>query len=219
MMNRRKMMVALASAPLARVRAEAQAETGFVPLFDGKTLNGWVLMHGRGRGYIVENGAIVCPEDGGGNLFTEKEYSNFVLRVEWRLWEGGNNGVGIRAPLEGDAAYAGMEIQVLDDESPVYQKMQLKPTQYTGSVYDVFPARRGFVRRNGAWNQEEIVADGRRIKVTLNGQVITDVNLDDAKDPEVLKKHPGLARTSGHVGFLGHGTRVEFRNIRIKALS
>lgn len=206
-------MLLLAAAPLAH----AQKEAGFVPLFDGKTLNGWTLVHGRGPGYIVENGAIVCPADGGGNLFTEKEYSNFVLRLQWKLAEGGNNGIGIRAPLEGDAAYAGMEIQILDDEAEVYQKMNLKPTQYTGSVYDVFPAQRGFVRRN-AWNEEEIVADGRRIRVTLNGHVVTDVNLDDAKDPAVLKKHPGLARTSGHIGFLGHGTRVEFRNIRIKEL-
>lgn len=206
-------MLLLAAAPLAR----AQKETGFVPLFDGRTLNGWTLVHGRGPGYIVENGTIVCPVEGGGNLFTEKEYSNFVLRLEWKLAEGGNNGIGIRAPLEGDAAYVGMEIQILDDEAEVYQKMNLKPTQYTGSVYDVFPAHRGFVRRN-AWNEEEIVADGRRIRVTLNGHVVTDVNLDDAKDPAVLKKHPGLARTSGHIGFLGHGTRVEFRNIRIKEL-
>lgn len=214
MTTRRECLLALASAALA----SAQTEPGFVSLFDGKSLKGWVLMHGRGPGYVVEDGAIVCPIEGGGNLFTEKEYANFTLRLEWRLWEGGNNGIGIRAPLEGDAAYAGMEIQVLDDEAELYQKMNLKPTQYTGSVYDVFPARRGFVRRNGAWNEEEIHAEGRRIRVTLNGQVVTDVNLDDAKDPAVLKKHPGLARTSGHIGFLGHGTRVEFRRIRIKEL-
>ncbi|MCL5746025.1 MAG: DUF1080 domain-containing protein [Acidobacteria bacterium] len=214
MTTRREWMILLAAAPLAR----GQNEAGFVPLFDGKSLKGWTLVHGRGPGYIVEDGSIVCPVQGGGNLFTEKEYSNFVLRLEWRLSEGGNNGIGIRAPLEGDAAYAGMEIQVLDDEADVYQKMKLKPTQYTGSVYDVFPARRGFVRRNGAWNEEEIRAEGRRIKVTLNGHVVTDVNLDDAKDPAVLKKHPGLARSAGHIGFLGHGTRVEFRNIRVREL-
>ena len=215
MISRRTMLAAMAVAPGVAV---AGGEAGFTPLFDGKTLNGWALMRGRGRGYIVENGAIVCPEDGGGNLYTEKEYSNFVLKLEWRLWEGGNNGIGIRAPLEGDAAYAGMEIQVLDDEAEIYQKMNLKPAQYTGSVYQVFPAKRGFVKRNGAWNTEEIVADGRKIKVTLNGQVVCDANLDDVKDQELLKKHPGLARAGGHIGFLGHGTRVEFRDIRIKAL-
>jgi hypothetical protein len=198
--------------------ARAAAETGFTPLFDGKTLTGWTLMHGHGRGYVVEEGKIVCPADGGGNLFTEKEYANFILRLEWRLWEGGNNGIGIRAPLEGDAAYAGMEIQVLDDEADVYKKMGLHAAQYTGSVYDVFPARRGFVKRDGQWNQYEIRAEGRRIRVTLNGEVITNVNLDDVKDPAVLKKHPGLARATGHIGLLGHGSHVEFRNLRIREL-
>jgi hypothetical protein len=211
--TRRAWLASLAAPALAPAREE-----GFQPLFDGRSLQGWVLVHGRGRGYIVENGAIVCPEDGGGNLFTESEYADFVLRLEWRLWEGGNNGIGIRAPLEGDAAYAGMEIQILDDESPVYQKMHLRPAQYTGSIYDVFPAVRGFVLRNGAWNAMEIRAEGRRIQVTLNGRRITDADLDAVKDPEILKKHPGLQRRSGHIGFLGHGTRVEFRDIRIRVL-
>lgn len=213
--TRREWMAMAAAA--ASLRAQ-EPETGFVSLFDGRSLQGWILVHGKGRGYTVEEGCIVCPEDGGGNLFTEKEYADFVLRLEWRLWEGGNNGIGIRAPLEGDAAYAGMEIQILDDEAEVYQKMRLRPAQYTGSIYDVVPARRGFVRRNGAWNEEEIVADGRRIQVRLNGQLITDADLDGIRDPEVLKKHPGLQRRSGHIGFLGHGTRVEFRNIRIREL-
>jgi len=211
-LSRRQALALLATPALA------QPEPGFSPLFDGKSLNGWVLVHPTGPGYVVKDGILVCPADGGGNLFTEKEYADFVLRLEWRIWEGSNNGVGIRAPLEGDAAYVGMEIQILDDEAEVYQKAHLKPTQYTGSVYDVFPARRGYVRRNGEWNSEEILAQGRRIKVTLNGETVSDVNLDDVKDPEVLKKHPGLLRPAGHIGFLGHGTRVEFRNIRIKAL-
>lgn len=198
------------------------AEKGFTPLFNGKDLTGWTLIKGRGKGYIVENGVLVCPEDGGGNLFTEKEYADFVLRLEWRLWDGGNNGVGIRAPLEGDAAYVGMEIQVLDEASEKYMKKAekvtaLKPTQMTGSVYDVFAAKSGHVKRDGVWNTYEIAAKGRKIKVTLNDVVVTEVDLDSVKDEAVLKKHPGLANKSGHIGFLGHGTRVEFRNIRIKA--
>lgn len=206
------MVLALAGASLLPA-----ADKGFKDLFNGKDLTGWTLVHGRGKGYVVENGVIVCPEDGGGNLFTEKEYSDFTLRLEWRLWDGGNNGVGIRAPLEGDAAYVGMEIQVLDEASEKYKKgAGLKPTQMTGSVYDVFAAKSGHVKRDGVWNTYEIVAKGRKIKVTLNDVVITDVDLDTVKDEAVLKKHPGLANKSGHIGFLGHGTRVEFRNIRIR---
>ena len=186
-------------------------------LFDGKTLKGWKLIGGKGPGYVVENGVLVCPAEGGGNLFTEKQYANFVLRFEYKLSPGGNNGLGIRAPLEGDAAYAGMELQLLDDQHEKY-KGWLKPEQHTGSIYDVIPARTGFQRTAGEWNQEEVTADGRRIRITLNGVIIVDADLDIVREPEVLKKHPGLKRPAGHIGFLGHGTRVEFRNIRLKGL-
>jgi hypothetical protein len=191
-------------------------EAGFTKLFDGKTLKGWTLVGRHGPGYIIKDGMIVCPKDGGGNLYTEKEYANFIFRFEFRLEAGGNNGVGIRAPLEGDAAYVGMEIQILDNEDPRYK--DLRPAQYHGSVYDVIPAKRGFLKKPGEWNTEEIRAEGRRIKVTVNGTAILDANLDSVKDPEVLKEHPGLARKSGHVGFLGHEEYMEFRNIRIKEL-
>lgn len=198
------------------------AEKGFHDLFNGKDLSGWKLIKPHGPGYVVEKGILVCPADGGGNLFTEKEYANFILRLDWRLWDGGNNGVGIRAPLEGDAAYVGMEIQILDETSDKYKKdgvSVLKPTQHTGSVYDVFAAKPGHVKRDGAWNQYEIHAEGPKIKVTLNGVVISDCDLSTVTDPAVLKKHPGLTRKSGHIGFLGHGTRVEFRKVRIKELA
>ena len=197
--------------------ADAPLEPGFRSLFNGKNLDGWTLVNGKGRGYVVEDGAIVCPVDGGGNLLTEEQFSDFVLRFEFKLTEGANNGIGIRAPLEGDIAYSGMEIQVLDHDSPRYEG-RLKPAQYHGSIYDVVPAKTGFLKKVGEWNEEEISAAGRHIKVTLNGHVIVDANLDDVKDPAVLKRHPGLARTAGHIGFLGHNTRVDFRDVRIKPL-
>jgi hypothetical protein len=197
--------------------ASGADEAGFTSLFDGKTLNGWKLVGGHGPGYVVQDGKIVCPADGGGNLFTEKEYANFVFRFEFRLTPGANNGVGIRAPYEGDAAYQGMEIQILDDGDARYKGV-IRPEQYHGSVYDVIPARTGFRKPVGEWNEEEIVADGRRIKVTLNGVIIQDADLDIVKEPAVLAHHPGLARKTGHIGFLGHGSLVEFRNIRVKEL-
>jgi hypothetical protein len=210
-----KIIPALFAAALA-VSATA-AEPGFVSLFDGKTLAGWQIVGQKGSGYVVENGVLVCPADGGGNLFTTKEYANFILRFEFRLFEGSNNGIGIRAPLEGDAAFAGMEIQILDDGAPRYQG-KLKPAQYHGSIYDVVPAKQGFKKPTGEWNSEEITAKGRLITVVLNGTTIVDANLDSVRDPAVLAKHPGLARSSGHIGLLGHGTRVEFRNFRIQEL-
>jgi hypothetical protein len=173
-------------------------------------------MGGVGPGYVVEDGKIVCPRDGGGNLFTEKEYANFILRLEFKLSEGGNNGIGLRAPYHGDAAYQGMEIQVLDDPAPVYES--IRPAQHCGSIYDVFPAKQGALKPAGEWNAYEITANGRRIRIRLNGTLVVDADLDTVKDPAVLKRHPGLARPTGHIGFLGHNSRVEFRNIRLKEL-
>jgi len=193
------------------------AEPGFQPLFDGRSLNGWKLVGGHGPGYVVEGDRIVCPKEGGGNLFTEKEYGNFVFRFEFLLTPGANNGIGIRAPYEGDAAYQGMEIQILDDSDASYKGV-IRPEQYHGSVYDVIPARTGFRRPVGEWNEEEITANGRRITVKLNGAIILDADLDIVKEAKTIDKHPGLARKSGHIGFLGHGSLVEFRNIRIKEL-
>jgi hypothetical protein len=193
------------------------APDDFVPLFDGSSLKGWKLVNGKGPGYVAKDGIIVCPADGGGNLFTEKEYANFIFRFEYRLSEGGNNGVGIRAPMSGDAAYQGMEIQILDDQHEKY-KGRIKPEQHTGSIYDVFPARTGYAKPVGEWNEQEIMAHGSRIQIKLNGVVIVDADLKNVQEEKVLARHPGLRRASGHIGFLGHGTLVEFRNIRIQEL-
>jgi 3-keto-disaccharide hydrolase len=199
------------------------SEPGFTAIFNGHDLAGWVYGtkdNGmkQGVGYQIDpgQGIVYSTVHDGGNLYTEKEYANFILRFEFKLTDNANNGIGIRAPLAGAASSQGMEIQILDDGGSEYTK--LRPAQYCGSIYDVFPAERGFLKPVGEWNQEEIMADGRHVRVILNSHVIVDANLDDAKDPATLKKHPGLANKSGHIGFLGHGARVEFRNLRVKEL-
>ncbi len=197
--------------------AVARSSGGFTPLFDGKTLNGWTLESKAGPGYVVKDGLLVCPADGGGNLLTDKEYSDFILRLDYRTEKGGNNGVGIRAPLAGDAAYQGMEIQVLDDDDPQYA--HLEPGQYTGSVYKVLPAKRGANHPAGQWNHMEITAQGRHIKVTLNGKTLVNGSLNAVRDPAVLADHPGILRDTGHLGLLGHNSLVEFKNIAVKDLS
>ncbi len=207
----RFLLLALMTLPLA-------AEDGFVSLFDGKTLNGWFIVNKMGPGFVVKDGKIVCPLDGGQKLMTEKEYANFVLRLEYKLEADSNNGIGIRAPKNGHTSTLGMEIQILDQTGPKYGPMKLHPEQYHGSIYDVWPARTGFLKKPGEWNEQEIRADGRRITIRLNGALILDANLDDVKEPAVLKKHPGLARKSGHIVLLGHQAYVEFRNLRIQEL-
>ena len=212
---RRRIFAALLMGATLAFSAQA-VERGFTSLYDGKTLDGWRAVGKQGPGYVPMGDIIDCPADGGGNLFTEKEYENFVFRFEFKLSTNANNGIGIRAPFQGDAAYMGMEIQVLDDSGPEYTK--LRPEQYHGSVYDVAAARRGSLKPVGQWNTEEIVADWRHIKVTVNGKVIVDTNLNDVSDPKTLFKHPGMLRERGHIGFLGHGTHVQFRNVRVKEL-
>lgn len=196
----------------------AQSNSGFVSLFNGKNLDGWT---GNKAGYRVENGAIVVHlgEDSSvGNLYTEKEFGNFVLQFQFKLTPGANNGIGIRTPLEGDAAYVGMEIQVLDNSAVEYK--DLHPYQYHGSVYGVIPAKRGYLKAVGLWNEEEIRADGTKIKVTLNGHVIVDGDIAPSITNGTMdhESHPGLGNKKGHIGFLGHGSVVYFRDIRIKTL-
>jgi hypothetical protein len=191
---------------------------GFVSLFDGKSLDGWMLVGGSGRGYIVQDGLLICPADGGGNLLSEKEYTDFLLRFEFRLDKAGNNGVALRTPSRGHVATQGMECQILDDADPRYA--HLKPAQYCGSIYGVVPARRGAVKPAGEWNRMEIFVQGRRIIVKINGQTVVNVDLNSIHDPDLLTSHPGLLRDRGHIGFLGHGpSTVAFRNIYIKDLS
>jgi hypothetical protein len=193
---------------------EAEASEGFEPLFNGRDLESWT---GNASGYAAEDGKIVVhPERGGGNLYTKKEYTDFVLRFEFKLTPAANNGLGIRAPLEGDAAYAGMELQILEDGSPVYWALQ--PYQYHGSIYGVVPARRGVLRPVGEWNAEEVTVKGRRVAVVVNGATVVDADIDTASAGGTMdgKDHPGLKRPSGHLGFLGHGSMLELRNIRIR---
>jgi hypothetical protein len=219
-------------AVLSAVPMTQAQEAGFTPLFNGKDFTGWVYgqrangaENKSGKGYQIENGVLYSTKEDGGNLYTENEYANFVFRFEFKLTPNANNGIGIRAPLVGDAAYVGMEIQVLDDGGSMYTK--LEPGQYHGSIYKVAPAKRGFQKPVGEWNSEEITANGRQITIKLNGTTIVDANLDDVKDEAVLKEHRdlskpegsrGIANAKGHIGFLGHGAHVEFRNIRIKVL-
>jgi len=202
---------------LSAAVAQAAPEAGFTTLFDGKTLDGWKQVDKKGEGYGVRDGLIFCAKGAGGRLFTDKEYSDFVLRFEFKLEDGSNNGLAIRSPLEGDPAYVAIELQILDDESKRYGG-KLRPAQYHGSIYDVVPAERGVLKKAGEWNEQEVTCIGRKIKVVLNGKTILDADVNKVTDPEKLRKHPGLFRDRGHIGFLGHNDYIEFRNIRIKEL-
>jgi len=206
--------VLFVSALTLSISAAADDE-GFVSLFDGKTLSGW---QGAVNGYLVEDGAIVCDPKKGGFLYTDKEYGDFVLRLEFQLTPGANNGIGIRTPIGGDPAYVGMELQVLDDSSDKYKN--LKEYQYHGSIYGVVAAKRGHQKPVGEWNTQEVTVKGKQVKVVLNGETIVDADIEKASTPKTVdgNKHPGLEREKGYICFCGHGAKVAFRNIKIKEL-
>ncbi len=210
------------SAPVNASGLSAQeAAEGFVPIFDGKSLKGWSGLDGDTSSYYVEKSVLVCKETGKVHIFTDKEYANFILRFQLKLDPGGNNGIGIRAQKSRTPHLQGMEIQVLedsyyDDGDPI----KLKNYQHHGSIYGVVPAKTGFLKPAGQWNDEEIRCDGRHIKVTLNGHVIVDVDLDKVK-PIDGHDHPGLRYKKGHIGLHAHGNygaKVYFRNMRVKEL-
>jgi HEAT repeat protein len=200
------------------VLSEAEKNEGFKVLFDGTNMHEWV---GNTKAYFIENGVMmVDPKRGGnGNLYSKSEYGDFDFRFEFQLTPGANNGLGIRTPMEGDAAYVGTEIQILDNEADIYK--DLKEYQYHGSAYGIIAAKRGFLKPMGEWNYQEVRVQGSKIKVTLNGTVILDGDLAEASKNGTVDKreHPGLSRTKGHLGFLGHGSPLKFRNIRIKDLT
>lgn len=220
----------LPSTPIFEL-SEKEKKEGFEVLFDGTSTHKWT---GNTIDYVPVDGTIyVSAEYGGfGNLYTIKEYSDFILRFEFAFMdEGVNNGIGIRTPMGVDAAYEGMEIQILDHDAPIYKG--LNDFQQHGSVYGVIPAKRVKFPPLGKWNTEEIRAVGDHITVIVNGEVILDGNIREACqghhispdgshiNPYTMDKrnHPGLFNKSGHIGFLGHGAGVKFRKVRIKDLS
>lgn len=198
--------------------SEAEKNEGYEVLFDGTDLKAW---QGNLTDYKIEQGELVVRPSGqgsNGNLYSKEEFSDFIYRLEFKLTPGANNGIGLRAPLTGDAAYEGLEVQMLDDAALMYNK--LKPFQYHGSVYGIIASRRGFLKPVGEWNYQEIKLNGSRITVILNGTVIVDGDIATATQQGTLDKldHPGIKRRKGHIAFLGHGDVVYMRNIRIRKL-
>lgn len=188
---------------------------GFAKVFNGRDFSGW---EGPIDNYEIIDGALRCRDGMGGTVYTKDEYSNFVARLEFRLPEGGNNGLAIRYPGQGDTAYDGMcELQVLDSEHPKYKSLDQR--QYHGSAYGMVAATRGYLRPTGEWNYQEVTVNGSTIKVELNGSIILDCDVSKVTEYMGEHGHPGKDRVSGHFGFAGHSDPVEFRNVEIKRLA
>lgn len=199
----------------------AEAAEGFVPLFDGKSLAGWVGIGGDTSSYYVKDGMLICKDTGKVHIFTEKEYANFILRLQIKLDPGGNNGLGIRTKISKQPHIEGMELQILEDDYYADgDPIKLKDYQHHGSIYGVVPAKTGHLKPAGQWNDQEVICDGRHVKVILNGAVIVDADLDKVQ-PIDGHEHPGLKYEKGRIGLHAHGNygaEVFFRNMRIKEL-
>jgi hypothetical protein len=191
-----------------------RGDAGYESIFNGRDFSGW---RGPINNYEVKSGTIVCKPEMGGTIYTEKTYGNFAVRMEVLIPPGGNNGLAIRYPGEGDAAYGGMcELQVLDNESPKYR--ELDPRQYHGSAYGMVAAHRGYLRPAGQWNFQEVTVHGSSIRVELNGNPILNADLSKVSQYLDNNPHPGKERAVGHFGLAGHNDPVAFRNLRIKPL-
>jgi hypothetical protein len=191
-------------------------KTSFQPIFNGIDLVGW---SGATDSYEVVDGELRCKAGRGKVLTTDDQYDNFVVRLEFKLPPGGNNGLALRTPsnFDGDAAYEAMEVQILDDDAPKHKS--ILDYQHCGSLYGLVPAKPGFARPVGKWNFQEVTLNGDHVVVNLNGYEIVNADIAQAREnPIDGMKHPGAHRTSGHLGFCGHGDPVAFRNIRVKRL-
>lgn len=194
----------------------SKGNTGFESIFDGKTLKGWA---GSSDNYEVVDDSIQCKKGKGGVLYTEKKYSDFVVRLEFMVPPGGNNGLAIRYPGGNkDSAYIGMtELQVLDSEDARYAKLDAR--QYHGSSYGMAAAHRGYLRAPNTWNYQEVTVKGSTIKVELNGNIILDTDLSKITEYMAKSPHPGKDLKEGHFGFAGHSDPVRFRNLQIKPIA
>lgn len=184
-----------------------------VPLFDGRTLDGWHQLGGTPETWAVEDGRLVCSGRGGGWLGTNRDYADFTLRLDFLLTPGSNSGVYLRAPADlSHISRTGLEIQLLDEDAPKHRDIQ--PWQKTGAVYHVAPPEPGHLKPPGEWNALEVRAEGPRVVVILNGATVVDDRLD--LHPDLDAEHPGLRRPSGRIGLQCHNGRVEFRDIRVE---
>ncbi|HAB15934.1 MAG TPA: DUF1080 domain-containing protein, partial [Verrucomicrobiales bacterium] len=209
--------VFLREIPVAEANTTLRAmdrRDGYFPIFSGIDLKGW---KGPVADYEIVDGALRCLPGKGGTIYFDQEFGDFTALLDFKLPAGGNNGLAIRYPGDGDTAYVGMcELQVLDDTSTKYGK--LDPRQFHGSAYGMVPSHVGYQRPVGEWNYQRVTVQGSKIQVELNGTLILDTDLAPITDFMANSPHPGKDRKKGFFGFAGHNDPVEFRQVDLKPL-
>lgn len=207
-----------------------EKEEGWQLLFDGTSTEGWRSYNGTdfpAQGWEVNDGMLtVLAQGGGGDIITDKKFSNFILKLEWRVQESGNSGIFYRAMEQPTQPiyWSAPEMQVLDNENHPDANQGVDGNRKAGSLYDLIPAKPQNAKGHGEWNSVKIVADGPNIEHWQNGEKVLEYELWTNEWYEMIRNskfesHPefGDAR-SGYIGLQDHGDRVDFPNIKIKEL-
>jgi hypothetical protein len=211
-MNRRELLIAGA----VLVASRAEAEEGFVKLYNGKDLDGWHAESGKLDAWKANGDLISCVKPGGGYLARDEEYGDFDLRLEYKLGPGGNSGIGIRFPRGGWPSTMGMEIQLLDDVDPRYKS--LKPNQANGSIYTFTAPKSKPARPAGEWNKMRVRCQGPVVAVWINDVEIQNINMDDHKEKGKGELPLCDRPRKGLIGLQNHGDLVDFRNLEIRKI-
>lgn len=195
--------------------AHAANDSGWTPLFDGKSLEGWMNSGGQkpSDGWVIEDGALARKAKAG-DIWTKQRYGDFVLALEFKT--AGNSGVFIRTDNPKDNVQTGIEIQVDKPRPPGKHSV--------GAAYDLLAPSKNAA--TDGWNKMTITARGSTLKVELNGEQIIDTDLarwtEPGKNPDGTKNKFKTAlkdfKREGHIGFQDHGAEVAYRNVRIKPL-
>lgn len=187
------------------VLSEEERAEGFIALFNGRNLDGWYVTGDNENGFAVKDGVIEWVEKGASALRTVRRYDNFILRLEYRIEEGGNSGVHLRAPRGGRASRIGFEVQILGDHGEPIKK------DSTGAIYDQVAPYFNASLPAWEWNTYEIVCDGSHVKVTLNGYVVQDIDFGSRDELKYRLRE-------GFIHLTDHGNEVSYRNVRLKPL-
>jgi len=197
---------------------------GFVPLFDGKTLNRWTIYTHEGKKVEPKNSSWSIPEEGvlhttGDEskdywISTNEKYGDCVLRMDFKVTQGANSGIFLKVPGHDRPAYTGFEVQIFDDVGKPADKHS------TGSIYDLFAPIANVSRPLGQWNSIEITCKGSLVTVVMNGLKIIDCDFSLMTEPMGKYDFPySKMPATGYIGMQTHGNAVSFRNVAIKKLN
>jgi hypothetical protein len=196
---------------------------GWILLFDGKTLEGWMTSSGKPSKTPVEDGSI-NPHKCGGYMMVHKDpWENYVLSLDFKISKGCNSGIFIRThslmPRQGkDVGFNGIEVAIDDTKGTGYHD--------SGSLYDLVKPAKQIAKPAGEWNHIVITSNKNIIEIELNGEKVTRMNTSEWTKPNVrpdgsshkfdiaYKDHP----VKGYIGLQDHGSPCWFKNIKLKPL-